>query len=169
VGSEYLNGGECEMYLKVLPLFAIALAILGCKGSKTSSEPRPVAELEARIRDKDPAVRSKATLEMGRHGSNAASAVPALIEALKSDDSALRQHAALSLGKIGPGAKDGVPALIEALGDSEWTVRRNAVNALGEIGDPRALPAVEARTSDPDSLVRKAAVESAKKLRNAQK
>ena len=142
-----------------------SLIVTGCRGAKSAPESRDVNELEARFHDRDPGVRAKAALQLSKLGGNAAKAVPALVEALKNDDPLLRQNAALALGKIGPAAKDSAPALIEALGDQEWTVRRSAVLALGEIGDPQALTAVEALVRDPDSLVRKAAVESAKKLR----
>jgi vesicle coat complex subunit len=137
--------------------------LVGCRSSKTG-DLRDVNELEKQLQDREPAVRAKAALDLSKHGAAAAKTVPALIEALKSNDSALRQNAALALGRIGPAANQAVPALTQALVDSEWTVRRHAVIALGEIGDPQALPAVLAAARDPDSLVRKAAAESAKML-----
>jgi HEAT repeat protein len=142
----------------------VSLIATGCRGAKSAPESRDVNELEARLRDRDPGIRAKAALQLSKLGGGAAKAIPALIEALKNDDPLLRQNAALALGKIGPAARDAVPALMEALGDGEWTVRRSAVQALGEIGDAQALAAVEALARDPDSLVRKAATESAKKL-----
>jgi TIR domain/HEAT repeats len=71
-------------------------------------------------------------------GPAAASAVPALAEALKDHDPGIRRSAADALGGIGPAAASAVPALAEALKDQHASVRQSAANALGGIGPAAA-------------------------------
>jgi len=139
----------------------VPLLPIGC--SRTPPSP-DVASLERKLGDADPAARARAARELAKHGEAAAVALPALIDSLRHADVDVRQSAAVAIGKIGPAAGDAIPALTLALGDAEWPVRRAAVQALGEIGDPAALPAVRAALSDRDSLVRKAAGDSVKRL-----
>ena len=61
--------------------------------------------------------RRRATLDLGRFGSAAVSAIPALIEALGAEEPAMRNQAATTLGKIGPAAEAAVPALTAMQGE----------------------------------------------------
>jgi HEAT repeat protein len=71
---------------------------------------------------------------LGRAGSDAASAVGALVNILRdSEESALRERAAWALGNIGPAAASAVPSLREAAAGSEPRLARLAHQALGEI------------------------------------
>ena len=149
----------------IISLILISVS-LGCRKDKQESlRGKDVGELINALRNGKPEEKPAVALELSRRGPDSLKALPALVEALASDDPAFRQNAAIALGKIGPTATAAVDPLIEALADPEWTVRRNAAMALGEIGDPRALPSVEGLSRDSDSLVRKAAAESAKRLR----
>lgn len=71
-------------------------------------------------------------------GPAAASAVPALMEALKSSDSSLQMYAAEALGEIGPAANPAVPQLAELSKSSLNFLRRAAGEALLKIGTPEA-------------------------------
>ncbi len=140
--------------------------LTGCKKEKAPAlDKKDVGELASVLRDGKPEEKAAVALELSKRGPDAQKAIPALVEALRSGDPAVRQNAALALGKIGPPAAAAVEPLIEVLADPQWTVRRSAVMALGEIGDAKALTAVEALSRDPDSLVRKAAEQTAKRLR----
>jgi HEAT repeat protein len=67
-------------------------------------------------------------------GAEAASAVPALLDALKSDDISMRRNAAALLGNIGKPALVAVDELVKALADSDAGLRENAAASLGGIG-----------------------------------
>jgi HEAT repeat protein len=147
-------------------LAAILALELGC-AHKPAYEGRSVAELVRMLDDPNPTVRVQGAQGLSEHGPEARAAVPSLVKALQSPDSLLRQHAALALGAIGPDARDAVPALITILDDPEWSVRRQAVLALGAIGPAARRSAAvlqRLRTSDPNSLVRKAAEEALTKI-----
>lgn len=80
-----------------------------------------------------PNVRYETALALGRIGSAAKDAVPALIEALRSEDATLRGYAAGALSGIGPDAAAATKALAVALRDPNPAVRRNSAKALGAI------------------------------------
>src|SRR5690606_39435433 len=67
---------------------------------------------------------------LGRLGTAAIPAVPALTKILKDPSVQARWAAAKSLWAIGPAAAAAVPALIESLGDQSWVVRWSAARAL---------------------------------------
>lgn len=72
---------------------------------------------------------------LGRAGSDAAPAVPALAEALgKSAPLTVRERAAWALGKLGPTAKAAAPALRDAAASKEARLARLATDALQSIG-----------------------------------
>src|SRR5690606_28309794 len=101
------------------------------------------------------AVRWGAARALGRLGTAAIPAVPALTKILKDPSVQARWAAAKSLWAIGPAAAAAVPALIESLGDQSWVVRWSAARALGAIGagerlDP-AVAALAGALRDPDS------------------
>jgi HEAT repeat protein len=86
-------------------------------------------------------VRFSAAKALGRIGPPAASAVPALIEALKAP-TILRRDAARALEGIGPSAEASVPALMEALKDGDPDVpdlARVAASALSKISPATSL------------------------------
>ena len=97
--------------------------------------------------------RRSAAYALGKLGSEAFSAMPALIKRLKDDTSAkVRDAAAFALGEIGrdslmaAGDANLVPALAAALKDADSLVRRSAAYALGNLG-PDAASAVEELTA----------------------
>jgi len=78
---------------------------------------------------------------LGAAGPAAASAVPALMEALKSSDKGMQMQAAEALGQIGPAANFAVPQLAE-LSHSSWNfLKRAGGEALLKIGTPQAQTA----------------------------
>ena len=81
------------------------------------------------------------------HGdTNAARAVPALIEYARNPASQYRQSAVNALGNIGLAASNAVPLLMSCLGDDDHGVQGNSIHALGRIGPraKRAVPAIRA-------------------------
>jgi RNA polymerase sigma factor (sigma-70 family) len=106
--------------------------------------------------------RESAAAQLGALGTDAADAVPALIEKLKKDPcNTVRYGAAAALGKIGPASKRAVPDLIRALQeDTGGGVQREAAIALGLIGDSSALPALKEAVNHSDRDVSRAAAEA---------
>jgi HEAT repeat protein len=105
----------------------------------------------------DWAVREAAFEYLGDLGSNAASAVPFLLERIRRNDGST--HAALALMRIG---SDAAAALISGLDDASPDLRAWAAWTLGGLGRPAiaAVPALLRRLEDADALVRAAAVEA---------
>jgi len=92
---------------------------------------------------------------MQKYGSEAASALPALIEGLKSSEVTIRRNAAFALGELGSDAGPAIRYLASALQtDPDMEVRRNAAFALGEIGS-QSIPILIQVLGDDDSRVRR--------------
>lgn len=119
-----------------------------------------VPALVAALRDKDKESRQvSAARILGRTGSAAATAVPALAQALASDSSSVRKATAEALGQVGPAAEAALPALTLALNDWNPTVRQAAARSLSALGlaaEP-AVPALIQRLPDEVDEVRQAA------------
>jgi len=75
-------------------------------------------------------VREAAAEALGKMGSAAGDAVPALSDALDDEFWFVREAAAEALGGMGPQARGSVPALTCALGDEGWSVREAALAAI---------------------------------------
>jgi lysophospholipase L1-like esterase len=140
---------------------AFAAWTLGNLGALASSA---VADLtRALAREETNAVVAAA---IARIGPAAASAVPALVEALRSPDADRRWRAARTLGRIGPAAAPAVEPLAAALGDENGVVRQHAARALGRIG-PAARPsaaALQRATGDREEQVRREAKDALLRL-----
>lgn len=109
------------------------------------------------VKDADPTVRLNSVLALARMGPIAASAAPALADAVKDDkDAGIRKESAKTLAIMGPGACEAAPALFKALEDSNPDVRQQAAYALGKINpDPKlALPELLKAIKDKDKSVR---------------
>jgi hypothetical protein len=129
--------------------------------SKGGAEAAPVlAEL---VRTGSSAeVRWSAAEVLGFIGPPAASAVPALADALRDSEPNVRYVAVKALIKFRATAHEAIPALVEALKDSEVRVRANAAEALGEMGATarEAVPAIAELLKDPEEEVRAHAAEA---------
>ena len=75
-------------------------------------------------------------LELGEMGSDAAWAVPTLIELTSHRNPRVRALSAVTLGKIGPAAREATKALREATNDPQSNVRHMAEEALVLIESP---------------------------------
>jgi HEAT repeat protein len=126
----------------LFPLFAAMLAVVmcgflaGCGGEK-----KPKVDLTAqlaRLKSQDANERMYACIEIAKAKEDAASAVPALVEALKDRDSEVRRLAAYALGEIGEPAAKAIPALKQCLRDEVRDVITQAMNSIRAI-DPKAL------------------------------
>jgi HEAT repeat protein len=100
--------------------------------------PPPVEQMRDLIplvRDKSLDVAYWAATLLGRLGTAAAPAVPALTESLRAaTEQSVREQAAWALGKIGAAAKSAVPALREAAASKQPRLSRLATEALAAIG-----------------------------------
>lgn len=92
------------------------------------------------LTDPNPELRADAAETLGKMGSEAKEAAPALVQALKDDEPPVDSLAFFALLDIGPGA---VPPLIRALESEEEDLRFRAEDLLGQIGTPEAHEAIE--------------------------
>ena len=97
---------------------ARALGIIGARDA--------IPKLTNAVRtERDKPARLASMQALTAMGSDAAAAVPALLDVLASSDSELRVEAAVCLGVIGHGDRDAVTALMASLDDSDARVRAN--------------------------------------------
>lgn len=104
-------------------------------------------------------IRENAAAALGRMGSRALSAVPALIEALKDEHFLVWEAADSALGGIALSSDQSIPAIAAGIKHSNAKVRAAVIDILGALG-PRAKSAVPAITgvlNDEDASVREAA------------
>jgi HEAT repeat protein len=110
------------------------------------------------VGDADPDVRRVATGALGLASpQDAASALPALCQALTDAVWAVREEAATTLGKLHPGAGEGTAALRAAMTDDYWQVRLRAARSLGRLRDVAALPVLTEALVHPAGNLRKEA------------
>jgi HEAT repeat protein len=89
------------------------------------------------LKDADVEVRYYAAKSLATVGSDAAEAVPEIIEALKvGENEKLHGYLLKSLRKIGPKAKSAVPLLKELAGKSDEAFRKEVTAALASIEEP---------------------------------
>jgi vesicle coat complex subunit len=101
---------------------------------------RQIREFIKKLQDANYTVRSNAANWLGRCGSDASVAVPALIEVLRDKNGEVRYHAARALGHIRHPLA--VEALSKRLFDRAEYVREAAAEALKRIGTPEAEKAL---------------------------
>src|SRR3712207_355505 len=109
-------------------LFICLAIVLGVAATVRSddrpvSEEKPVDEWISALKDKDAPTRVRAALALGRMGTKAKAAVPALQEALKDENSSVRGRAAVALWRIDRPLKVVLPGLLAARHDPEESVR----------------------------------------------
>lgn len=100
---------------------------------------------------------------LGRFGSAARAAVPALSTALVDSDAGVRGAAGAALGQIGPPASVATPALVRLAADSRPALRRTALDALVRVAAPApaSVPVfVRVLASDSAAEVRVAAADA---------
>ena len=150
----------------------LASLIIGLLPAETSN----VTRLIDQLRNTDPQVRFAAAEELGRLGSAAEPAEPALIDALRQAEPPSTEHGLVldtpidqpeppdvrraaieALGKIGPPAQRAVPALEIALLHGDRTIRSSIAVSLGQIGGP-ALRSLISMLRDGDNKVRTCAI-----------
>ena len=85
-----------------------------------------------------------------RGDTNAAQAVPALIEYVRIPANQFRQSAINALGNIGLAASNAVPYIMPCLDEDDQHLQGTSIYALGRIGPParRAIPAIRALLTD---------------------
>ena len=92
------------------------------------------------LTDADSRVRGLSAQAVGYIGSDASSAVPALIALLVNRDEGSRNSACLGLAGIGPNSRAALPALRQALSDPSPDVRFFAARAIDKIQEPASAP-----------------------------
>lgn len=102
---------------------------------------RPPADLLRLLEDRQPRVRRRAALAVGRVGL-AEGAAPLMTRLLNDEDPEVRQMAAFALGLLADPATRG--ALLAAFKDADPVVQGRAAEALGRIGDKSDAAAVAA-------------------------
>jgi HEAT repeat protein/cyclophilin family peptidyl-prolyl cis-trans isomerase len=100
----------------------------------------PPSDLVVLLTDREPVVRARAALALGRVG--LPEAVDPLARLLADADVNVRQTAAFALGLLGDGGAR--TPLLPALGDASPLVQGRAAEALGLIGDKSDAPAIAA-------------------------
>ena len=104
-----------------------------------SSRGRPLSEWIADLKAPAPLTRNAAAYEIASMGPAAATAVPALIDALDDEVPAVRFPVTVALGEIGPAAGDAVPRLLQMVEeDINDEVAAGARRAIKRI-KPQAL------------------------------
>jgi HEAT repeat protein len=83
-------------------------------------------------------IRHRSARALGRLGSLARDAMPALVHALNDSEAAVRESAAQAIGTMG---HEALPHLVVMLQHTDKYVRRHAVWAIGKLG-PGGLPAI---------------------------
>jgi hypothetical protein len=126
--------------------------------------PNAVEALEAGLTNQTPGVRSWCVYALGRAGTNAARAIPALLQCVS--DSDLRAEAIRSLARLKLEPARVVPALTNAVQDPNEDVRRAAAWGLSEYGDKSgvAVPILREYLDDWNPYTRKWATNLLRKL-----
>jgi HEAT repeat protein len=120
--------------LKMMPLLALVLVVLGC-GKEPKKEYTQKDMVQILKEDPDPNMRYWAARELGKStGEQVKPAVAALTEALKDPEEVVRAGAAYGLGDLGAAAASAKPALQKASRDPSREVREGAAYALKHIG-----------------------------------
>ena len=124
------------------------------------ASPVIVALLARAVADRDHEVRMAALERLGRFGSSARAAGPALAAATRDPITSVRLLATQALGTVDVSADLAVPALVAALVDRDDQVRAAAADALGWRGRAAedGVPALAQALSDESPLVRRASV-----------
>jgi HEAT repeat protein len=147
--------------VKLLPTprgVVAARALAEYRGAAAPALPALTTLLQDSSRDAE--TRSNAARTIGRIGPDAASSLPALIQALDDPEWMLREVAAVAIGDLGRAAgSEGAAALIPLLTDEHALVRRAAAGSLGYLSEfaDEAVPVIKSLLNDPDEDVRNAA------------
>ncbi|MBC8356578.1 MAG: HEAT repeat domain-containing protein [Planctomycetes bacterium] len=148
-------------------IFLSMLSLLWVMAASVQAQEVDLKQLVKDIDNSDMLVRVQALDGIAELGSDAAAAVPALIEALKDDsDEVIVWHAARTLGAIGDAAAAAVPQLAALLEDDRPKVQAYAAFALGRIGEPSmsAADKLIELAFDKDPLVRRSALRALRQI-----
>lgn len=115
------------------------------------------ADLDARrqalirlLKDENEEVRQMAASALERL--DGMSNLPVILQHYKKGEKTMRLRSIYALGKLG--TDECMPALIHALdNDTEEDIRAAAIRVLAEIKDPKTLPALIMRLSDPSTTI----------------
>jgi HEAT repeats/PBS lyase HEAT-like repeat len=133
-------------------------------GAVVVEQKPPVQQLIQQLQDPSESTRLRAAKELGKLGSEAREAIPALQKALKDTDEDVRLVAARSLKMIqaAAGPSELVQRLIRELQSPDEIVRLKAAKDLGKLGSSAidAIPALQKLSQDPDEDVRRVAANS---------
>ena len=134
---------------------------------KSGGNEEIAAEVQKQIailKSGDDSARVNAIILLAEFGSEAETAVPALIDMLKNFQWIVRVSAITALGEIGRAAKNAVPALIEKLNEED--VRSSTIIALERIGPEarEALPTLKEFFQNESEFVRQCSEEAVRAI-----
>lgn len=123
------------MFRRLYLVLGALLATAGSAGAQQepSFQGQSLSSLIADLKAAAPMTRNAAAYSIAGIGPAAASAVPALIEALNDDNAAVRFPVCVALREIGPAASAALPALEQALDDGNEDVAAMAKKAIKAI------------------------------------
>jgi HEAT repeat protein len=142
------------------------LAGLDLEALKQAQRKRRIQRLISELSVPEVEDRRRAAEEIGKMGSEAFFAAPALVKALKDEDSGVRGSAAEALVNLGNATEPVRQALLGLLADSNSWVRLNAAEALVKLGSATepVLQGLLALLTDENSDVRLRAEQALAKL-----
>jgi HEAT repeat protein len=101
---------------------------------KLTEEQKAVRRLAADLKSDEVLTRRTAATELGKLGSAAKPAAPALVAALQDKDLGVRTNAVLALGEVGADPAEAVGPMLDALKDQPDVVRNLALKPLRKMG-----------------------------------
>ncbi len=143
-----LNMAEADAISSEYDVIKHALCAMGDKA---------VGPLVKLLGDGPPVILPDAAWVLGKIGTAASPAIPALVECLSSVDGRLRRAAATALQRIAPGSRPVVESIVDmwiaSLHGTTRSERYHAAIALGRLGEAAspAVPILAARVEDPTS------------------
>lgn len=147
-----LFGNRAGGYLpEILPALKDSIAMVRVLTARTIceigvSDKKAINSLVEMLSDENPSCQREAAASLGHFGTNAKTAVPALLKSLKSlqdvEQDVTRSTMIDALGEIGHATPEVIQTLITTLNDKRYYLsRESAAVTLGKLG-PRAIKAV---------------------------
>lgn len=126
--------GSLESRIELLAITIVLLVLPFTAGFGRGDEDGAVQRAVAALQGKDAKTRAEAARELGRLGSKAKDAIPALIETLGDGDRIVRVRAATALSQVGGPLKLALPVLLANQNNPDEATREEARAVWDQIG-----------------------------------